>query len=321
MHAIRYHQQGGPEVLQMDELPDPTPSQGEALVAIEASGVNPHEVSRRAGVAGPPLDGPLIPGIEAAGVVVETGAGVTSVRAGDRVIVRQPAYSYAELIAVPQEMLYHIPDALGTVEAATIAIAFTTAWHGLVVQARAQKGETVLVQAAASGVGIAAIQLGKLLGLNVIGTASTAEKLDWAKGYGLDHGINYAETDFVQEARQLTNGQGVDIIVDGVGGEVLTKGIGALTREGRIAVFGGAGGRTVEISLPTLFGGGGKSILGTYGGATTRADFEQILGWLAEGKLRTTVDRTWPLEEAAEAHKYQSSRQIKGKSALIVKKG
>jgi NADPH2:quinone reductase len=321
MRAIRYHQQGGPEVLQMDELPDPTPSQGEALVSIEASGVNPHEVSRRAGIAGPPLDGPLIPGIEAAGVVVETGAGVTSVKVGDRVIVRQPPYSYAELIAAPEEMLYRIPDALGTVEASTVAIAFTTAWHGLVVQARAQKGETLLVQAAASGVGIAAVQLGKLLGLNVIGTASTMEKLDWATGYGLDHGINYAEADFVQEARQLTDGRGVDIIIDGVGGEVMSRGIGALTREGRIAVFGGAGGRTVEISIPALFGGGGKSILGTYGGATTRADFEQILSWLAEGKLRTTVDRTWPFEEAVEAHKYQSSRQIKGKSALIVKQG
>ena len=138
--------------------------------------------------------------------------------------MRQPPYSYAELIAIPERFVYAVPANLSLVEAATVAIIYTTAWAAICVRGGAKQGDTILVQAAASGVGIAAVQIGKQLGMTVLGTSSSAEKLDWAKQYGLDHGINYLEQDFAAEAKRLTDGRGVDVIVDGVGGEVLARG-------------------------------------------------------------------------------------------------
>ena len=248
MKAIRFHEFGGPEVLKLEEVPDPKPGDGDVLVSLVASGVNPSEVSRRAGRMGQTADFPALLGIEGAGTVAEVGKDVASVKVGDRLVVRQPPYSYAELVVVPERSVFVVPDNLGLVEASTIAIIYTTAWAALCVRGGAKAGDTILVQAAASGVGIAAIQLAKQIGATVIATASSAEKLDWAKQYGLDHGINYAEQDFVEEAKRLTDGRGVDVIVDGVGGDVLAKGINALARFGRLTVFGGAGGR--ETAFP-----------------------------------------------------------------------
>lgn len=315
MKAIRYHEHGGPEVLRLEDVADPKPGAGEALVRIVASGVNPAEVTRRRG-AGIPVEFPAMVGIEAAGVAQSVGEGVTSVKAGDRVIVRQPPYSYAEFVVAAERSLYAMPKGMSLLEASTVSVTFTTAWHAL-ARAGAKSGDTVLVQAAASGVGIAAIQLAKQLGATVLATASSAEKLEWAKQYGLDYGINYVESDFAQEAKRLTDGKGVDIIVDGVGGEVLAKGLTALTRHGRISVFGSAGGRTAPIAVTDLYRGF-QSILGVGGAGTSREEFENILGWFAEGKLKPTIDRTWQLAEAVEAHRYQESRQVKGKTALVV---
>lgn len=317
MKAVRYHEFGGPEVLRLEEVPDPEPGDGDVLVRLAASGVNPAEVSRRGGRMGQVVDFPAMLGIEGAGVVAQVGKDVTSVSVGDRVIVRQPPYSYAEFVAVPERSVYAVPDNLSLVEASTVTIIYTTAWSALRVRGGGEAGGTVLVQAAASGVGIAAIQLAKQVGMTVLGTASSAEKLEWAAGYGLDHGINYVEQDFAAEAKRLTDGRGVDVIVDGIGGDVLAKGITALARGGRLSVFGGAGGRETAFPVADLYRNG-VSILGAGGGQTPREDFEMILGWFGEGKLRPTIDRTWPLAEAVEAHRYQESRQIKGKSALVI---
>ncbi len=317
MKAVRYHEFGGPEVLRLEEVPDPEPGDGDVLVRLAASGVNPAEVSRRGGRMGQVVDFPAMLGIEGAGVVTQAGKDVSSVSVGDRVIVRQPPYSYAEFVAVPERSVYAVPDNLSLVEASTVTIIYTTAWSALRVRGEGKEGDTVLVQAAASGVGVAAIQLAKQVGMTVIGTASSAEKLEWAAQYGLDHGINYVEQDFVSEAKRLTDGRGVDVIVDGIGGDVLAKGITALARGGRLSVFGGAGGRETTFPVADLYRNG-VSILGAGGGQTPREDFEMILGWFGEGKLKPTIDRTWPLAEAVEAHHYQESRQIKGKSALVI---
>ena len=317
MKAVRYHELGGPEVLRLEEVPDPEPGDGDVLVRLVASGVNPAEVSRRGGRMGQVVDFPAMLGIEGAGVVAQVGRDVTSVSVGDRVIVRQPPYSYAELLAVPERSVFAVPDELSLVEASTLAIMYTTAWAALCVRGGGKEGDTVLVQAAASGVGIAAIQLAKQLGMTVLGTASSAKKLDWAAQYGLDHGINYVEQDFVEEAKRLTDGRGVDIIIDGIGGDVLAKGLTALARGGRLAVFGGAGGRETTFPVANLYRNA-VSIVGAGGALTPREDFEMILGWFGEGKLKPTIDRTWPLAEAGEAHRYQESRQIKGKTALII---
>ncbi len=318
MKAVRFYEFGGPDVLRVEEVPDPRPGDGDVLVRLAASGVNPSEVSRRAGRMGQAVEFPAMLGIEGAGTVVETGKDATSVKVGDRVIVRQPPYSYAEFVVVPERSAYLVPDNLGLVEASTVAIIYTTAWAAMRVRGEAKAGDTVLVQAAASGVGIAAVQLAKLLGVTVIGTASSAEKLDWAKGYGLDYGINYAEQDFVEEAKRLTDGRGVDVIVDGVGGDALARGINALARFGRLAVFGGAGGRETTFPVAGLYRNA-VSVVGAGGALTSPEDFRQILAWFGEGKLRPTIDRVWPLADAVEAHRYQESRQIKGKSALVIR--
>ena len=317
MKAVRFYECGGPEVLRLEDVPEPEPGDGDVLVRLAASGVNPSEVSRRAGRMGQVADLPAMLGIEGAGVVAHVGKDVASVGIGDRVIVRQPPYSYAEYVAVPERSVYAAPDSMSLVEAATVAVIYTTAWSALRIRGGGEAGGTALVQAAASGVGIAAIQLAKQLGMTVLGTASSAEKLEWAAQYGLDHGINYAEQDFVAEAKRLTDGRGVDVIVDGIGGDVLARGINALARGGRLSVFGGAGGRETAFPVADLYRNA-VSILGAGGGLTPREDFEMILGWFAEGKLRPTVDRTWPLADAVEAHRYQESRQIKGKGALII---
>ena len=317
MKAVRFHEVGGPEVLRLDEVPDPEPGDGDVLVRLAASAVNPAEVSRRGGRMGQVVDLPAMLGIEGAGVVARVGKDVASVRVGDRVIARQPPYSYAEYVVVPERSVYAVPDNLSLVEASTLTIIYTTAWSALRVRGGGKKGDTVLVQAAASGVGIAAVQLAKQLGMTVLGTASSAEKLEWAAQYGLDHGINYVEQDFAAEAKRLTDGRGVDVIVDGIGGEVLAKGITALARGGRLTVFGGAGGRQTSFPVVDLYRNA-VSIVGAGGGLTPREDFEMILGWFGEGRLKPTIDRTWPLADAVEAHRYQESRRIKGKSALVI---
>ena len=220
------------------------------LVRLVASGVNPSEVSRRGGRMGQAVEFPAMLGIEGAGVVAEIGKDVASVKPGigsSCGSLRIPMLSSSRS---PERFVYAVPANLSLVEAATVAIIYTTAWAAICVRGGAKQGDTILVQAAASGVGIAAVQIGKQLGMTVLGTSSSAEKLDWAKQYGLDHGINYVEQDFVAEAKRLTDGRGVDVIVDGVGGDVLARGLGAMTRGGRIAVFGGAGGR--EVTFPWL---------------------------------------------------------------------
>jgi NADPH2:quinone reductase len=318
MKAIRYHELGGPEVLRLEEVPDPEPTVGEALVTLVASGVNPAEVSRRSGRTGQAIDFPAMVGIEGAGIVSDVGEGVSKVKVGDRVIVRQPPYSYAESVAVAEDSLFAVPEGMTLVQASTVTIAYTTAWAALSVKGGVKAGDTVLIQAVASGVGIAAVQLAKQLGATVLGTASTADKLEWASQYGLDHGINYSEQDFVSEAKTLTDGRGVDVIVDGVGGEGLVKGLASLARGGRLTVFGGAGGRTIQLPVAELYRNG-VAVIGAGGSMTPSADFGAILSWFAKGKLQPTIDRTWPLSEAAEAHEYQDSRRIKGKTALVIR--
>ncbi|MBL75630.1 MAG: hypothetical protein CL763_01680 [Chloroflexi bacterium] len=318
MKAIRVHEYGGPEVLRLEEVEDPVITTNDGvLVSLYASGVNPAEVSRRAG-KGNPIEFPAILGIEGAGEVIGIGEDVKSIKIGDRVIVRQPAYSYAELVVAPEGSIYKFPSNISYAEASTIAIIYTTAWAALHVKGEAKPGDTILVQAAASGVGIAAVQLAKHLGMTVIGTSSTDEKLDWAKDFGLDHGINYTEVDFVEQTKKITDGRGVDVIVDGVGGEVLTKGISTLARNGRLCIFGGANSRESTFSIPSLFRIGG-SIRGCGGAETSPEDFTKILTWFEQGFILPTIDKTWPLADAIEAHKYQESRQIKGKSALLIR--
>ncbi len=319
MKAIVYHQPGPAEVLTYQDMPTPVPAADEVLIKIAGIGVNFAEIGRRSGklplVAGETY--PLIPGSEGAGTIVEVGSAVSDYKVGDKVFTRLRG-SYAEFgVAKPAGMI-RVPEGMSMVEAATVPIIFETAYGCLVHGGNLQKGETILIQACASGVGIALVQLAKHLGATVIGTASTDEKLEWAKGYGLDHGINYATTDFVAEVKKLTDGKGVPIIVDGVSGEVFEKSLGLLSHGGRIINYGTASGkRDVNVLLPQLFFGG-LSIIGAGSNRATRADMAEAMQLFADGTFKTTLDRTFPLQEAAAAHHYIEDRKVRGKIALTV---
>ena len=315
MKAIRFHEVGGPEVLVLDDVPDPSPAEGEVLIRVAAAGVNPTDAGTRSGRQQIPLPGML--GRECAGVVEAVGAGVTGLAVGDRVMARNTAYSYAELMTSPAVHTFVVPDNLDLLNGAVVPVTFATAWDAVANQCRVQAGETVLVHGAAGGVGIALVQVAKHAGATVIGTASSAERLEWAKGCGLDHGVNYAEVDFAQAVRDLTDGKGVDVVIDGVGGDVLLKSLECTAPHGRIGTYGSSAGRQVELTLGAL-SRTRLSLIGTGSSGTTRADFEQMLGLVADGTFKTTVDRTFPLADAAAAHTYLASRQVKGKVALTM---
>lgn len=318
MKAVMMYETGAPEVLKYEDVETPQPGPGEALIKIAGIGINFAEVGRRSGVLPfPPSEKlPLIPGGEISGTVEAVGDGVSDFKAGDRVFTRCRG-SYAEYTVAAASGLTRVPEGMDLVAASTVPIIFETAWGCLVARGKLQAGETILIQAAASGVGIALVQLAKHLGATVIGTASSDDKLEWAKGYGLDHGINYTTTDYVEEVKKLTGGKGVPIIIDGVGGEVFEKSFGALQPGGRIVVYGVASGkRTANVLLPNMWFQQ-QTLMGAGSQNCTKEDMATMLDLFVEGKLRPVVDRTWPLQEAAEAHRYIEARKVQGKVALV----
>lgn len=320
MKAIQYHDIGEPDVLRYEDVPDPIVGAGEVLIKASAVGVNFSEIGRRKGVfpLPPGISLPNIPGYECAGVVEALGSNVQSFSVGDRVVAWDLNHTYMEYIRAPEERVFKIPQGISLVDASVISAPYTTAWQAVVTRGNIQPGETVLVQAAASGVGIGAVQLAKHVGATVLGTASSDEKLEWAKEFGLDYGINYASTNFVEEVKRLTAGEGVDVVIDGVGGEIFTKSLEALKMGGRLLTYGVASGiRTAEIIVPQLWFGN-KSIIGIYANMMKRHEFDRVLYMLDRGDLRATLDRTWPLHEAAEAHRYIEGRNVRGKVSLTL---
>jgi NADPH2:quinone reductase len=317
MKAVMMYETGAPEVLKYEDVETPRPGAGEVLIKIAGIGINFAEVGRRSGVLPfPPSDKlPLFPGGEFSGTVEAVGEGVNDFQPGDRVFTRCRG-CYAEYALAPASGLTRVPQGMELVAASTVPIMFETAWGCLVARGKLQAGETVLIQAAASGVGIALVQLAKHLGATVIGTASTDEKLAWAKSYGLDHGINYMTTDYVEEVKKLTSGKGVPMIVDGVGGEVFEKSFGALQPGGRIVVYGVASGRrTASVLLPNMWFQQ-QTLMGAGSSNCSADDMQTMLGLFVKGALKPVVDRVWPLREAAEAHRYIEARRVQGKVAL-----
>ena len=319
MKAIRFHEFGGPEVLKLEDVPDPEPGPGEVLVRVHGSGVNPTDITTRSGRASYPstFAFPAMLGRESAGIVERLGDGVTERSVGERVVVRGAGFSYAELVVAPESGVYKLPDGLGMTEASTVGITYTTAWDAVVNRANVVAGETVLVQGAAGGVGVASVQIAKSLGATVIGTAGSDEKLEWAKAQGVDHGVNYSTGKYASAVKDLTHGAGVDVVIDGVGGDAFVECFGCIKNGARVVIYGTAGGREVNFNLSAIFRTR-VSIMGSGGTGASRADFERILELLADGTLRPTVDRTWPLAEAGEAQRYIEERRVRGKVALVV---
>lgn len=319
MKAAVYYETGAPEVLKYEDVPDPAVRPGGVVIEVAAVSIEGGDTLNRLG--GAMTSTPHIVGYQCAGTIREVGDGVTDRQVGQRVVASMMSGSHAELVSVPAESAWVVPDGLDIVEAACVPIAFGTADDCLFEFGRLRDGETVLVQAGASGVGLAAIQLAKRAGATVLATASSDEKLERLKEYGLDHGVNYTKGDFADEVRALTGGKGVDLVVDSVG-TTLTGSIRSLAYRGRISYVGNAGRGSTPIDVSVLMQGN-QSITGVFLGAElfagTRArdNIARLLGDVAKGELKVVVDRTFPLAEAADAHAYLEGRHAFGRVVLV----
>ncbi len=321
MKAAVYYETGAPDVFRYEEVPDPVcPPQG-VLIDVKAISIEGGDVLNRAG--GDMPSRPHIVGYQCAGVVREAGANVGDRRAGQAVVAIMPFGSHASMVAVAATQTWVVPDGMELQAAACVPIPFGTADDCLFEFGRLKAGETVLIQAGAGGVGLAAIQLAKRAGATVLATASSDEKLERLKEFGLDHGINYKTDDFVARARGLTGGRGVDLVVDSVG-TTLEGSIECTGYRGRVISVGNAGraeSRSVDIGKLSEMN---RSLTGVFFGAEAmmkpdrvRPMIKRHMGDIAAGELRVVVDRTYPLSEAAAAHAYIESRQAFGRVVLV----
>ncbi|MCH6566912.1 MAG: quinone oxidoreductase [Nitrospinae bacterium] len=321
MRAIRVHEYGGPEVFKLEEVTLPEPGGGEALVTVEAAGVNFIDVYHRTGLYPGAL--PFTPGMEAAGVVEAVGPGVYEVEVGDRVAYAMERGSYAERAVVPAWKLVRLPESLDAEAGAAAMLQGMTAHYLTRSTYPLAGGETALVHAAAGGVGLLLVQMAARIGATVIGTVSTEEKARLAREAGADAVILYTEGDFAEEALRLTDGRGVHVVYDSVGQATFDQSLACLRPRGLLALFGQSSGPVPPIDPSVLATGGGSLFLTRPGLAHYAADRGElleragdVLHWVATGELRLRIDRTYPLSEAAEAHRALEGRQTAGKVLL-----
>ena len=333
-----YYAPGGPGVLRYEEVHDPELTDGGVLVRIEAISIEGGDTLHRARgearswqvlrAAGQAAAGaarasgaPQIVGYSCAGTVLEVGSKVTRFGAGDRVVAGGPDGSHAELRVAPEVSCWAVPPGLSADEAACVPVAFGTADDALFEFGRLGRGETVLVHAAAGGVGIAAVQLARRAGARVLATASRVDKQRLTE-LGVDHGINYREADFAGEVRRLTGGRGADVVIDPVGGENLQKSLRCLAYRGRCVTVGEAGRQHDMPIVVSSLHAGNQALIGYFLGAELyRGDrmyniIARHLQDVAEGRLRVVIDRVFPLSQAAEAHAYIGSRAAFGRVLL-----
>lgn len=322
MRAIRYHELGGPEVLRCEDVPTPEPNSHEVLIRIAAAGLNYADLNRIRGIYPVPDPLPAIIGQEASGTVEAVGKDVHEFAPGDRVMAWIGRGCFAEYIAAPTPHVRKVPDTLDWDVAAALQTITITAYHLLKTRARIRAGETVLIHAAASGVGSTAVQLAKLWGARVIATASSNEKLARIQELGADEGINYSEVDFQPEVMRLTDGRGVDVVLEQVGGDVLTRSIACLAPVvGRLILYGRSSGGLPDLDAADIFTRNISIISLHLGMPVWTPDlhdeaFAKILGLIASGSLQPIIDRTFPLEEAAEAFRHLGARRAIGKVLL-----
>ncbi len=342
MKAVFFKEFGGPEVLQYGDLPEPIIGAHEVLVRVRATALNHLDVWRRAGQRGTKgeLKEPFVLGCDIAGEVAQTGTGVTGVKPGDRVFLNPgitcghcewclggrdnmcPRYTmigaavnggYAQYVKAPQENVHVVTATISFEEAAAIPLTMLTAWHMLVTLARLRPGETILIQAVGSGVGTSALQLSRLIGARTFVTASTDEKLSKAKKMGAEETINYSREDFAQRVKDLTGGRGVDVVFDHVGESVFEKSIASLARGGRYVNCGITSGYKANLHIGQLFTKQAQ-IIGSFMG--NKAEFVEVTRLVNRGQLHGVVDRVFPLERAAEAHRAMEDRNVFGKLVL-----
>jgi NADPH2:quinone reductase len=326
MRAIQFTEFGGPEVLKLIELEKPVPEGHEVLIEIKAIGVNYADTARRNGqyVVKTPL--PYVPGAEVAGVVCEVGDEVTSVKVGTPVVTllgSKKATGYAEFTIADEGSLIPIPEGVDFNHAVAIPLQGLTAYHVLKTSGQLQHGETVLVHAAAGGVGTLAVQLAKLFGAGkIIATASTEEKLELAEGLGATHLINYTVDGWEKEVMEITEGQGVDVALEMAGGKVFEHTLSCLAPFGRLVIYGVASGEQ-PVLYPSQLMAKNHTVTGFFLPQIMRkptlfqSSLKELLGYIQRGQLKLTIGGEYPLADAGQVHTLLQSRGSKGKLVLI----
>jgi NADPH2:quinone reductase len=324
MRAVVCNAYGPPENLVVAEIESLTPGRGQVVISVKACGVNFPDTLIIQGLYQFKPSPPFSPGSEVAGIVKSVGAGVEHVRPGDRVISIAPCGGFAEEMVAEAAAVIPMPDEMEFDVAASFAMTYGTDFYALKDRARLQPGETLLALGAAGGIGLAAVELGKAMGARVIAAASSEEKLAICRQHGADATINYASEDLKERIKTLTNGQGVDVVVDPVGGGYSEPALRGMAWNGRFLVIGFTTGEIPRIPLNlTLLKG--CSIVGVFWGSFNARDpqhsqenLRELLGWLQEGKLRPLILARYPLEQAADALNDITHRRVMGKTVLIV---
>jgi len=327
MKAVRVHELGGPEVLRYEDLSDPRPGAGEALVKIEAAGVNFLDIYYRSGFhwgGHRSRSLPYIPGAEAAGTVVEVGPKVKAIKSGDRVAygISNGWGSYAEFYSVPSWHLFKLPHSIDFPTAAAVMLQGMTAHYLTHSTFTVKPNDAVLIHAAAGGTGLLLVQIAKMLGARVIGTVSTEEKARLARAAGADATINYIKEDFAFEVGKLTDGKGVNVVYDSVGKETYEKSLDCLAPLGYLVIFGQASGPVPPFDTAVLNAKGSLSLarpslthnVASQGDVVRRAG--DLFKWIEAGKLNVRIGKTFPLADAANAHREMESRRSTGKIIL-----
>ncbi|HMK24003.1 MAG TPA: zinc-binding dehydrogenase [Terriglobales bacterium] len=339
MKAAIIHEFGGPEVLRYEDVPDPQPREDQVLVRVKACAMNHLDLWVRKGLPGVTL--PHILGSDIAGEIVEVGEYISGLKSGQRVLIAPMHFcnrceqcvsgrqnlcreftvlgsrvdgGNCELIAVPAERVIPIPDPMSFNDAASVPLVFLTAFHMLTGRAAIRPGQTILVLGANSGVGIAAIQIGKLFNATVIATAGDERKMQKAKELGADYVINHYQQAIGEEARKITDKAGVDIVIEHVGPATWNESVKALKAGGTLVTCGATTGPEVGLNLRFLFGRQ-LALLGSYMG--TMGELHEVLKLVFSGKLKPVVDRTFPLAEVQAAHEYMEQSKMFGKVVLI----
>src|SRR6202166_1124252 len=339
MKAVRIHQFGGPEVLTYEDVPDPKPRKDQVLIRVRVCSMNHLDIFVRGGLPGVNL--PHIMGTDTAGEIVEVGEYVTDLKVGQRVLVAPMSFcnhcakcvaglqnqcrqftvfgnavdgGNCELFAIPAVNAIPIPDSLDFNEAASVPLVFVTAWHMLVGRAAIRPGQTVLILGASSGVGIAAIQIAKLFQCRVITTAGDEAKLEKGRALGADYGINHYKQKISEEVRNITNKEGVDIVIEHVGAATWDESVRSLKSGGKLVTCGATTGPSVSLDLRHLFARQ-LSLLGSYMG--TMGELHEVLRHVFSGRLKPVVDRVFPLSEIRAAHEYLEKSQMFGKVIVI----
>ncbi|MAS43621.1 MAG: NAD(P)H-quinone oxidoreductase [Rhodobacteraceae bacterium] len=325
MRVVEISKPGGPEVLVPGTRPVPTPGAGEILIKVAAAGVNRPDALQRAGNYPVPPGASDLPGLEAAGTVAAVGPGASRWKIGDRVCALLPGGGYAEYVVTPADHALPVPDSLDLTEAACVPETFFTVWINVFDRVGLQGGESLLVHGGSSGIGSTAIQLAAARGCRVFTTVGNAEKAAFCEGLGAERAINYRDEDFVEEVKALTDGAGVNVVLDMVGGDYIARNIQALAPDGRLSFIAFLGGPKAEINFAqvmmkrlTITGSTLRPRTVAFKAEMARALEAEVWPLLASGRIAPKMHATFPLEDAAKAHALMESSTHMGKIALVI---